>query len=33
MSDTAQLIFGICGLVGGLSGLIGAAVVWRGQHR
>lgn len=33
MNDTLQVVFGLCGLVGGSCGLIGAFVVWRGARR
>jgi hypothetical protein len=29
VSDTVQIVFGLCGLVGGTSGLVGAFLVWR----
>ncbi|MEU1043955.1 hypothetical protein ABZ400_02210 [Streptomyces sp. NPDC005897] len=29
MSETARIIFGLCGIVGGLSGLAAAFIVWR----
>jgi hypothetical protein len=32
MNDTMQIIFGVAGLLGGLSGIAGALVVWRGQR-
>jgi len=32
MSDGAQIAFGLCGLIGGLSGLVGAFLVWKGQR-
>jgi ABC-type Mn2+/Zn2+ transport system permease subunit len=33
MNDTLQIAFGLCGLIGGTCGLIGAFIVWRGAHR
>jgi hypothetical protein len=29
VNDTAQIIFGLCGLAGGTAGLVGAFLVWR----
>ncbi|WP_282084006.1 hypothetical protein [Streptomyces tendae] len=29
MSETARIIFGVCGIAGGLSGLAAAFIVWR----
>lgn len=29
MSETARIVFGICGIAGGLSGLTAAFIVWR----
>lgn len=29
MSETARVIFGVCGIAGGLSGLAAAFIVWR----
>lgn len=29
VSETARIIFGVCGILGGLSGLAAAFVVWR----
>lgn len=29
MSETARIIFGVCGLIGGTAGLVGAFLVWR----
>lgn len=33
MSDAVRIIFGVCGLVGGNAGLIGAYIVWRTGRR
>ncbi|HTE56976.1 MAG TPA: hypothetical protein VK698_39255 [Kofleriaceae bacterium] len=33
MSDTVRIAFGVCGLVGGTAGLIGAYIVWRTGRR
>jgi ABC-type Mn2+/Zn2+ transport system permease subunit len=32
MSDTMQIAFGLAGIVGGLSGIVGAILVWRGSR-
>lgn len=32
MSDTMQIIFGVAGLLGGLSGIAGAVLIWRGRR-
>lgn len=33
MSDAVRIVFGVCGLIGGTAGLIGAVVVWRTGRR
>lgn len=33
MSDTIRAAIGIAGLVGGLCGIVGAILVWRGWRR
>lgn len=32
MSETVQVVFGICGLAGGSAGLVAAFIVWRTQR-
>ncbi|MFF2100958.1 hypothetical protein [Streptomyces sp. NPDC058202] len=33
MSDAARIAFGLCGLIGGTAGLVGAYLVWKtGRH-
>lgn len=33
MSDTVRIVFGVCGLIGGSAGLIGAYTVWKAGRR
>ena len=33
MTETAQITFGLCGLIGGSAGLVGAFLVWRTGKR
>lgn len=33
MSDTVRIAFGLCGLIGGTAGLVGAYIVWRTGRR
>lgn len=33
MSESVQIAFGLCGLIGGTAGLVGAYLVWRSGRR
>jgi hypothetical protein len=33
VSDTVRIVFGVCGLIGGSAGLIGAYIVWKTGRR
>lgn len=33
MSETMRIVFGALGFIGGLAGLAGAFIVWRGSRR